>query len=371
MGRLMQALRLVSLAAPCIRAPCIRAPCIAALCLAMVLGAAAHVERAFADAAPPAAPIAVKVMIISMFKPEAAPWLEALHPDQDITVPGLPEEYPSVHCTHAGVCLMTTAMGHANAAASIMAVAYSGLFDLKKTYFIIAGIAGIDPAQGTLGSAAWARYAVDSGIAFEIDARELPPKWTDGYFGIDTDAPGQVPKFSFHTEVFQLNEALLQKALAVTKSAVLEDSEDIQEYRRHYVEQAARLAPRVIQCDTLSTDTWWVGRHLGEHARTWTRLLTNGAGNYCTSQEEDNATLGALTRAAHSGLIDFKRVALLRTGSDFDRPYEHQTTIDCLRAQRKLTGAFRTATDNLARAAMPLVEAISNDWAQWEAGVPE
>jgi purine nucleoside permease len=81
--------------------------------------------------------------------------------------------------------------------------------------------------------------------------------------------------------------------------------------------------------------------------------------------------LGALTRAAHSGLVDFKRVALLRTASDFDRPYEHQTTIDCVFAQRKLPGAFRTSTDNLVRAALPLVEVIANDWAHWEAGVPD
>jgi len=43
---------------------------------------------------------------------------------------------------------MTTGMGHANAAASLMAVLYTGRFHLKKSCFIIAGIAGIDPAQG-------------------------------------------------------------------------------------------------------------------------------------------------------------------------------------------------------------------------------
>jgi len=340
--------------------------------VAVAFGVAFNLRPAHAAARPESAaePLPVKVMIISMFKQEAAPWLAALHTNIEIAVPGLPAEFPSVRCTSAGVCQLTTGMGHANAAASLMAVQYSGLFDLRKTYFIIAGIAGIDPAQGTLGAAAWARYAVDSGIAQEIDARELPPHWTDGYFGFDTDAPGQMPKFSFHTEVFQLNEALLQKALAITKSAVLEDSKDIQEYRRHYAESAARRSPSVIQCDTLSTDTWWVGRRLGEHARTFSRLLTHGAGTYCTSQEEDNATLAALTRGAHSGLVDFQRVALLRSGSDFDRPYAHQTTIDCLLAQRKLAGAFRVATDNLVRAAMPLVEAISTDWSHWDAGVP-
>jgi purine nucleoside permease len=318
-----------------------------------------------------AAPLPVKVMIISMFKYEATPWLAALHMEHEVTVPGLSQLYPTVHCTDGGVCQMTTAMGHANAAASIMAVVYSGLFDLRKTYFIIAGIAGIDPERGTIGSAAWARYAVDAGIAHEIDARELPPKWRDGYFGVDTDAPDQVPRFDFQTEMFQLNEALLQKALALSRSAVLEDSADIREYRGHYPQAAARQPPGVVQCDTLTSDTWWSGRRLGEHARSWTRLLTHGAGNYCTSQEEDNATLNALTRAAHSGLVDIQRVALLRTGSDFDRPYPQQSALDCLRDQRKLSGAFRASTDNLVRAGMPLVEAISTDWSRWEAGVPD
>ena len=46
----------------------------------------------FASAVPAAESLPVKVMIVSMFKPEAAPWLEALHADQEITVPGLPLE---------------------------------------------------------------------------------------------------------------------------------------------------------------------------------------------------------------------------------------------------------------------------------------
>jgi purine nucleoside permease len=48
----------------------------------------------------------------------------------------------------------------------------------------------------------------------------------------------------------------------------------------------------------------------------------------------------------------------------------HQTTINCVLAQRKLAGAFRASTGNLVRAAMPLVEAISTDWSHWDAGVP-
>ncbi len=323
-----------------------------------------------AGAAARTAPLAVKVLIINMFQPEAAPWLAALRPTTKIPVPGLDDDYPAVQCDADGVCQMTTGMGHANAAASTMAVVFSGAFDLSKTYFLIAGIAGIDPDRGTIGSAAWARFAIDSGIAHEIDAREMPRGWRDGYFGVLTDSPSAKPKFEYHTEVFRLDEDLLQRALALSRSAALEDSEDVAAYRRHYGAAPANQPPAVVQCDTLGGDTWWTGKRLGEHARHWTRLLTDGKGVYCTTQQEDNATLNALTRGAHSGLLDLKRVAILRSGSDFDRPYAHQGVLEGLRAQLALTGAARIATDNLVHAGMPLVEAIVRHWDQWQNGVP-
>jgi purine nucleoside permease len=322
-----------------------------------------------ADAAE-APPLAVKVMIVNMFGLEAAPWLAALKPTQDIRVPGLSSDYPQVKCTADAVCEMTTSMGHANAAASMMAVLYSGLFDLRETYFIVAGIAGIDPKRGNIGSAAWARYAVDSGIAHEIDPRELPHGWEEGYFGIGTDGPDRVPKLEYGTEVFTLNAALLDRAFELSKSAKLEDSPELAAYRRHYPNAPANEPPSVIECDTLTADTWWSGNRLGEHARRWTRLLTGGKGVYCTSQQEDNATLNALTRGAKSGLVDMDRVAVLRSGSDFDRPYPQQSVLESLQAQRALPGAVRISAVNLVHAGMPLVDAIVTHWDAWQHGVP-
>jgi purine nucleoside permease len=320
--------------------------------------------------AAPAAPLEVKVLIVNMFSLEAAPWLDALKPTQEIRVPGLSSDYPLVKCRADAVCEMITGMGHTNAAASMMAVLYSGTFDLRRTYFLVAGIAGIDPERGTLGSAAWARYLVDSGIAHEIDAREMPHGWQGGYFGTLTNGPGEVPKFDYRTELFRLDEALLQKALSLSKSVTLEDSEDLRAYRQHYPAAPANQPPTVIQCDTLSGDTWWSGDLLGEHARRWTQLLTGGKGVYCTTQEEDNATLNALTRGSESGLVDLKRIAVLRSGSDFDRPYPHQSVLESLQAQRALPGAVRVSAVNLVHAGMPLVEAIVQHWDLWQHGVP-
>ena len=103
----------------------------------------------------------VKLLIINMFGPEAQPFITNLQLTDDVVVPGLSPDYPKVHCNADAVCELTTGMGHTNVAASVSALQYSGLFDLSSTYFLIAGITGIDPTQGTLGSAAWAHYLVD------------------------------------------------------------------------------------------------------------------------------------------------------------------------------------------------------------------
>jgi len=314
-------------------------------------------------------PRPVKVLIISMFGPEGKTWLDHLGNTKAITVPGLSPDYPTVHCTRDDVCVMTTGMGHSNAAASMAALVYSKQFDLRKTYFLISGIAGIDPAQGTLGSAAWARYLVDFGIQWELDAREIPSGWKSGYLGINTKSENEKPPLDYRTEVFQLNDALLQKAYGLSRNVTLSDSTEAKAYRAKYTNAPANLPPTVIQCDTLAGDTWVSGNALGQRARDWTQLLTDGKGTYCTTQQEDNATFEVIKRAAAAGLADTSRVADLRAGSDFDRPPAGVSNLDNL-LNYQAQGGFVPAIDNLYLAGSPLVNAIVKDWAQWKNGVP-
>lgn len=261
-----------------------------------------------------AAPRPVKVLVVSMFGPEGKTWLDHLGPTRAIAVPGLSPDYPAVHCNRDQVCVLTTGMGHANAAASMAALIYSRRFDLRKTYFLISGIAGIDPAQGTLGSAAWARYLVDFGLQWELDAREIPAGWRSGYLGINTRSGTEKPPLDYRTEVFELNDALLQKAYALSRGVKLADSAAAQAYRAKYAYAPANQPPAVLQCDTLAGDTWFSGNALGQRARDWTKLLTDGKGTYCTTQQEDNATFEVIKRAAAAGLADTARVAVLRAG---------------------------------------------------------
>src|ERR1700693_4569229 len=100
---------------------------------------------------------------------------------------------------------MTTSMGYANAASSISALVLSEALDLSKTYFLIAGIAGVDPAFGTLGSAHWARYAIDGGLQNEIDARQTPDGWSTGYLAIGAGAPSQKAELRYGSEIYRLD----------------------------------------------------------------------------------------------------------------------------------------------------------------------
>ena len=316
-------------------------------------------------------PREIKVLIITMFAPEAEPWIVPLKLSQSVPVPGLLAESPALRCNDDDVCLLVAGMGHANVAASAMAVTLDPALDLRRTWFLIAGIAGIDPARGTVGSAAWARYLVDFGIAHEIDAREMPKVWKSGFIGIMTKGPGQKPVLDYHTEVAQLDEALLQKALALSRGVALDDSDKARSYRARYRRAPANRPPQVIQCDTLGGDTWWHGDRLGEHAREWTKLLTDGKGVYCTTQQEDNATFNALTRATAAGRADVKRLAVLRTGSNFDRPYPGQSAVASLMASTSgASGGFVPATTNLYRVGGPLVADIVARWSLWRDGVP-
>ena len=265
---------------------------------------------------------------------------------------------------------MTTDMGHANAATSMMALTFSNVFDLRKTYFLVAGIAGIDPMQGTLGSPAWAKYLVDFGLQWEIDSREKPGDWPSGFIAIGATHPEDPPKFQYHTEAFELNSKLADIAFTLSKDVPLADSPEAEATRAKYTFTPANRPPQVLQCDTLSADTWWAGNLIGERAQAWTKQLTHNKGTYCTTQQEDNATYAALIRAARAGRADSNRVAVLRAGADFDRPYAGQSVFESL-SSFETAGGVPPAIENLYRAGLPLVTNINKNWQTWRDGVPE
>jgi len=332
-----------------------------------------------------AQPPQVKVFVITMFDiagigAETKRWVDNEGLTELTAVPGLSRNFPYVKCTPPGqgnakkwrdLCVVTTDVGYANAASSISAVLYSGLWDFESTYFLVAGIGGIDPADGTLGSAAWSRYIVDYGLAHEIDAREMPSSWPYGYTGFGPVPPGFKPTRTIGTEVYQLNEALLQKALSLTSGLNLgvNDRASTIAYRANYPNAPANQLPTVIQCDSVSIDTYWHGSILSQRANDWAKLLTNNASNYCLTDEEDAATMTALKRGADAELLDFDRVAVLRTASNFDQPYPGQPG-GAYGSLTSTSGGFLPSCDNAYLVGSTLAHDIINNWSSWVVGVP-
>ncbi|MBN9068827.1 MAG: purine nucleoside permease, partial [Rhizobiales bacterium] len=187
------------------------------LVVACVL-AASTVALAPAAAQEKTGVITPKVLVVTMFEVpgdtpgEAQRWIENEKLTTRIAIPGLSKAFPDLLCNEEGLCLVTTSMGYANAASSISALVHSDRLDLSHSYILIAGIAGVDPADGTLGSAHWARYAIDGGLQWYIDPRQIPKEWSTGRLGIFSPTPKDKPKPDYGTEVFHLNEKLTQRA---------------------------------------------------------------------------------------------------------------------------------------------------------------
>lgn len=241
----------------------------------------------------------VRVLVITMFESEAKPWLEKESLPVTIAVSGA---YAPVRCDLRGLCVTTTGQGKSNAAASMAAVLASDRLDFRRAYFLTAGIAGVSPKTGTLGFAAWARWVVDLDLGHHV----VP----------ETDLPyGYLPYSDQGTNVFRLNDKLVDRAYALTSSLKLADNAASVESRSHYPGQADQK-PYVAVCDTLTGDNYWAGAYLSAKADYIFGIWTKNQGKYCTTQMEDTATATALARRGY-----LSRYLSLRTASDFDQPY--------------------------------------------------
>lgn len=278
-------------------------------------------------------------------------------------------------------CYCLTVGAEINAASSVMALTLSTKFDLTTTYFLVAGIAGVNPEVATICSVTFARYAVSVGlqcrsrhlltqsgrltsILDEFSQFEIPTNFTSGYIPLGAKTPQQYPLSIYGTEVIEFNKNLQIWAATQARKAKLMDSKDAKAYRANYASNPAyapgAASPAVYECDVATSDQYYSGTILSEAMGNFTSLVTNGTGNYCTTAQEDNATGEALVRAALEKLVDFNRIIVMRTASDFDRPWPGEAaTTNLFWAEQ---GAFVPAIANIYSAGIEVVKGIVNNW---------
>ncbi|KAK1024147.1 hypothetical protein LTR33_017952, partial [Friedmanniomyces endolithicus] len=220
-----------------------------------------------------------KVFIIDMFGPEGDVWYGIPEFDLlaiNITVPGFSPLYPDAHCTANGdICQLITGESEINAATTIASLVRYPRFDLTTTYFMIAGIAGVNPEHATLGSVAFARYAVQVALQYEFSQFEIPTNYTSGYIPQGSLSPQEYPQSIYGTEVFEFNQNLQKMAVAFARKAALNDSSDAVIYRANYATSSAyaagAAAPSVVECDVATSDVYFSGN-----------ILSTAFGNYTT-----------------------------------------------------------------------------------------
>jgi purine nucleoside permease len=333
-------------------------------------------SAAGAFAAAPA-PIPVKVVVIALFDPGAdhggAPgeyqyWVEREHLDR---VFAFPQGFHDLRMNDQGVMGVLAGVGTARATASIMALGLDPRFDLSKAYWLIAGIAGGDPEDASLGSAVWAEWVVDGDLAYEIDAREIPPDWTTGYVPLNKTKPYEQPRNDALFAMFHLNPGLVEWAYQQTKAVKLDDSPQLEEARSHFTGANAHRPPFVLKGDTLSSSTFWHGKLLDRWANRWVSYYTDGKGNFVTSDMEDSGVLQSLTFLHHAGRVDLDRVMVLRTVSNYDQPPAGLTAAENLVANAEHRySAFLPALEAAYRVGNVIVSEIVTNWARYRNRIP-
>jgi purine nucleoside permease len=348
-----------------------RSMCTAALMLAGVCGANAQ-ERKRTE------PIPVKVVVVAMFERgedtrdtpgEYQYWVEREHLDEILPMPA---GFHHVRMNKDGVLGLLTGVGTARAAASVMALGLDPRFDLTNAYWVVAGIGGGDPADVSLGSAVWVDRVIDGDLAYEIDARQIPPEWPTGYVPLGKSAPYEQPMNAERAGLFATNPELTAWAFALTRDVPLADTDDLKKFRARFAEfPNAMRPPFVTRGDQVTASTFWHGSKMEEWANAWARYYGGDRANYMVCGMEDSGTLQALTFLNQAHRVDLQRVLVLRTISNYDREAPGVSVADSLKALSAGNySAYLPALDAAEIVGDKVVRDIVTHWEQRAAQIP-
>lgn len=268
--------------------------------------------------------------------------------------------------------------GPSRTASSITALANDDRFDLSHAYWILAGTAGIDPNVGSLGSVAWARYVVDGDLSYEIDPREIPHGWDTGYVPYGRTVPFQLPRppasSSAGTNEFILNAGLVDWAYRLSSSRVhLADDDTLKALRAKYVGfPNSQKPPSILEGDVLAAATFWIGSYLNTWAERWVSYWSNGQATFTMSAEEESGYLEALSFLSHVNKVDFNRVLILRSASDYTVQFPGQTAAQLLSTDNASDGpsGFEESLTSAYETGSVVVEELVGNWATYRDNVP-
>lgn len=346
-----------------------RTPLVRFLFTCLALASASGALRA-------AEPIRPKVIVVTTFEigadtgdqpGEFQYWAEREHLAGSIAVPGLDHPVRFNDRGVYGVVSGTTV----RAGLQILALGLDPRFDLSRAYWLVNGIAGVNPEVASEGSAAWARQVIDGDIAYEIDAREVPADWPYAIMALGNKSPKEqpvIPDWAPKPMAWTVNPGLVAWAFQLTRGVELADSPEAQAHRALYTTFPEALKPpQVLLGDSFASCRYWHGAVMNRWAMDWTRLYTEGKGVMAMTNMEDHGIANALSRLSRLGKVDFQRVLFLRTGSNFSLPPAGESAAESMVAEY---AGMVPALEAAYRVGSPVVHALLKDWSRYENDPP-
>jgi purine nucleoside permease len=347
--------------------------------LGIALGASAATA---ADVPAAQAPWPVKVVVVTTYengedsgdKPgELQLWVEREALSERIEFPGGVRALRT-NKDHSIVAVVT-GMGLVNAGASVMALAFDRRFDVRKAYWLVAGVAGIDPAVGTIGDAAWADYVVND-LAKSMDMREAPAGWPYAIYPFRSAAAGKMPyeKLDYgpsarYAQVFPLDPGLTRWAYALTKDVKLDASPEMLAAAKAWrAFPSTQQPPKVRIGASLASNHYWHGAADTRWARDWVRMFSDGKATFTTSDMEDSAIAAAMARLDRMGAADAKRLLVLRTAANYTMAPPGMTTFESANATH--AGQGLPAYEAAHRVGSRVVHELIAHWPRYADQVP-
>ena len=322
-------------------------------------------------------PVRPKVIIMTTFEigadtgdrpGELQYWVEREKLTGTLDIPGL---LHPLRFNDSGVYAMLTGTCNRSGLA-MMLLGSDPRLDLSQTYFIMAGIAGVDPNRASVGSAAWAQWVVDGDNVNEIDGHDAPKEWPYGILPYGATSPDQPPgpnDWSQKPMTFQLEPGLVSWAFNLSKDVSLSDTSELSKYRASYVGYPnAQRGPFVLIGDTLGSARYWHGAALTRWAENWCKLYTDGKANFVMTECEDQSIAYALYMLGRAHRVDPRRYLVLRTASNYCEPPPGVTVLDSLLHGE--AGGELLAVESAYRVGAPVVHELVQHWDRYAPELP-